>query len=246
MSSFRTPSSSTRSGGGMLPKDAPRSDGTTPNQPSTSCWSCCCGGSSVVDSVVEFASTQAATQLGSLRASPPLMLVPGYANEEGEARGTAPPACGHFEVVNKTKYDSEIIGVLVSPIAAQLGLKRQRDVLGHMEYLRGGCMPAQTVMHASFGQDIDVLEVALFFGCKHPSVDALTTVPNVADAFEHVKGYRVRCTGRNVLLKYKDGVGLEPQKGEAASLLPGFGRKKKSVGGRIDMRTNVQVIELVQ
>ena len=57
---------------------------------------------------------------------------------------------------------------------------------------------------------------------------------------------RVRCTGRNVLLKYKDGVGLEPQKGEAASLLPGFGRKKKSVGGRIDMRTNVQVIELVQ
>ena len=174
------------------------------------------------------------------------MLVPGYANEEGEARGTAPPACGHFEVVNKTKYDSEIIGVLVSPIAAQLGLKRQRDVLGHMEYLRGGCMPAQTVMHASFGQDIDVLEVALFFGCKHPSVDALTTVPNVADAFEHVKGYRVRCTGRNVLLKYKDGVGLEPQKGEAASLLPGFGRKKKSVGGRIDMRTNVQVIELVQ
>ena len=49
-----------------------------------------------------------------------------------------------------------------------------------------------------------------------------------------------------MLLKYKDGVGLEPQKGEAASLLPGFGRKKKSVGGRIDMRTNVQVIELVQ
>ena len=34
------------------------------------------------------------------------------------------------------------------------------------------------------------------------------TVPNVADAFEHVKGYRVRCTGRNVLLKYKAGVGM--------------------------------------
>ena len=48
--------------------------------------------------------------------------------------------------------------------------------------------------------------------------------------------------GRNVLLKYKDGVGLEPQKGENLGL---FGRKKKSVGGRLDMNTNVQVLELV-
>ena len=118
-------------------------------------------------------------------------------------------------------------------------------MLGHMEYLRHGCMPAQTVMHGAFADDVEVLEVALFHGCKQTSVDALTTVPNVAEAFEHVKGYRIVCRGRNVLLKYKDGVGLEPQKGETASMSGMFGKKKKSLGGRIDMRTNVRVIELV-
>lgn len=107
-----------------------------------------------------------------------------------------------FEVVNKSKYEGEIIGILVSSHAAELALKRQRDVLGHLEYLRHGCMPAQTVMHAAFGDDVETLEVALFYGCKHPSVDALTAVPNVADAFAHVKGYRVACKGHNVLLKY--------------------------------------------
>lgn len=62
-------------------------------------------------------------------------------------------------------------------------------------------MPAQTVMHASFSDDVEVLEVALFYGCKQTSVDALTAVPNIAEAFEHVKGYRVNCKGFNVMLK---------------------------------------------
>ena len=44
---------------------------------------------------------------------PPLSLEPGYANEDGEARGMAPPEHGHFEVVNKTKQGGEIIGILV-------------------------------------------------------------------------------------------------------------------------------------
>lgn len=189
--------------------------------------------------MVEFANAQA----GSLRAAPPLMLSPGYANEEGTTSGRAPPTRGVFEVVNKSKYSNEIIGVLVSPIAAELALKRQRDVLGHLEYLRHGCMPAQTVMHGTFGDDLEVLEVALFYGCKQPSVDALTTVPSVADAFEHVKGYRVACKGRNVLLKYKDGVGLEPQRGESSFSI--MKKKKKSMGGGIDMSTNVDVLELV-
>ena len=172
------------------------------------------------------------------------MLSPGYANEDGETRGVAPPRCGVFEVVNKSKYSGEIIGILVSPIAATLSLKKQRDLLGHLEYLRHGCMPSQTVMHARFPDDTEQLEVALFYGCKQPSVDALTMVPNIADAFEHVKGYRFRCKDRNVLLKYKDGVGLEPQKGEAGIF--GIGaKKKKSVGGRIDMSTNIKVLELV-
>ena len=197
-----------------------------------------------MDSVVEFASQQA-TQM-QLRATPPLMLAPGYANEMGGDRATAPPSQGLFEVVNKSKYKGEIIGVLVGPNAAELALKKQRDVMGHMEYLRHGCMPAQTVMHSRFADEIEVLEIALFTGCTVGSCDALTTMPNPASAFEHVKGYRVACKGRNVLLKYKDGVGLEPQKGEQGGMLS-FGKKKRvSMGGAIDMRTNVPVLELVR
>jgi hypothetical protein len=186
--------SSTRGTRQMLERRASRSDDPEPARPTRpGCF--CCFSNEVVESVVEFANAQA----GSLRAAPPLMLSPGYANEEGTTSGRAPPTRGVFEVVNKSKYSNEIIGVLVSPIAAELALKRQRDVLGHLEYLRHGCMPAQTVMHGTFGDDLEVLEVALFYGCKQPSVDALTTVPSVADAFEHVKGYRVACKGRNVV-----------------------------------------------
>lgn len=157
---------------------------------------CCCFGSTAVEAVVEFATVQT----GSLRSAPPLMLAPGYANdvlgESSQSRGVAPPACGVFEVVNKSKHPNEIIGILVSPIAAELALKKQRDVLGHLEYLRHGCMPAQTVMNANFGSEMETLEVALFYGCKHTSVDALTTLPNIANAFDHVKGYRVACQVR--------------------------------------------------
>ena len=138
------------------------------------------------------------------------MLNPGYAGADPVQ--VARRTMASLRVVNKSKHPNEIVGVLVSPVAAMIALKRQRDLSGHMEYLRHGCMPAQTVMNASFGDDVETLEVALFYGCKHHSVDALTTVPNIADAFEHVKGYRVNCKGRNVLLKYKDGIGLEPQK----------------------------------
>ena len=120
---------------------------------------------------------------------------------------------------------------------------KQRDMLGHLEYLRHGCMPAQTVMHATFGQEVEVLEIALFHGCKHASVDALTTVPQVAEAFEHVKGYRVACKGHNVLLKYKDGVGLEVQKGETGLFT--IRKKRASVGGRLDMKTNITQLERV-
>ena len=222
----------------VLGKNTQRSDAASPPPPESS--GCCCfGGGGVVDSVVELAKTQA----GSLRAAPPLMLNPGYAG--ADSAGRAPPTHGKFEVVNKSKHPNEIVGVLVSPVAAMIALKRQRDLSGHMEYLRHGCMPAQTVMNASFGDDVETLEVALFYGCKHHSVDALTTVPNIADAFEHVKGYRVNCKGRNVLLKYKDGIGLEPQKGEKSFGI-GLGKKRaSSIGGGIDMKTNIQVLELV-
>ena len=144
-------STSTRSTGSLVAKNSPRSDEAARSdeehaESPSGGFCCCCTSAAVVESVVEFATVQA----NSLRAAPPLMLMPGYANEAGEARGTAPPMHGVFEVVNKTKYPAEIIGVLVSPIAAQLALKRQRDVLGHLEYLRHGCMPSQTVMHATF------------------------------------------------------------------------------------------------
>ena len=59
----------------------------------------------------------------------------------------------------------------------------------------------------------------------------------------NAKAYRIRCKGKNVLLKHKDGVGLELQRGEASGMLSS--KKKRSVGGGIDMKTNVQVIELV-
>jgi hypothetical protein len=71
----------------------------------------------------------------AFKAPPPLTLEHGYANEEGEARGMAPPRCGCFEVVNKNK-EGEIIGVLVASNAAELALKG-RDVHGHLaSYLR--------------------------------------------------------------------------------------------------------------
>ena len=64
---------------------------------------------------------------------------------------------------------------------------------------------------------------------------------DVHDNFEFVKGYSVDCYQRNVLLKYKAGA-LEIQRGQGETLLS---TKKRSIGGGIDMKTNVAALELV-
>lgn len=204
--------------------------------------SCCCGAAVVADvvEVVEVTSR-------AMRAPPPLELSPGYANEDGLARGMAPPDSGLIEIVNKSKFSNEIIAVLVSSNAADVALKRPPGSSAALACLGQGILPAQTVCHGRFGDDYDEIEVALYYGCQHTSVEALKDAAigavGMADCFNHVKAYRVRCKGKNVLLKYKDGSGLEVQKGEMMGLM---GKKKRSVGGGIDMRTNVSVIELVR
>lgn len=103
-------------------------------------------------------------------------------------------------------------------------------------------MPEQTVVSASFSSDVRTLELVLFYGAKFKSV-ARMQQGNVRDNFEFVKGYRVECAGRNVLLKYKGG-DLEVQRGAAGGAL-GLG-KKRSVGGGIDMSTNVASLEPIE
>ena len=66
----------------------------------------------------------------AFKAAPPLTLDHGYANEEGEARGMAPPRSGCFEIVNKNK-EGEIIAILVAANASELVLKG-RDVHGYL------------------------------------------------------------------------------------------------------------------
>ena len=156
----------------------------------------------------------------------------------------APPSSGALEIVNKSKYAGETVAVLVSGNAAELALRRQRDLLGHLNHLT--CMPPMTVMHSSFDDSVETLEVALYHGPKHATADACCS-GHIPDNFHHVKAYRVHCRGRNVLLKYKDGVGLEPQRGEANGPLGGLvgAGKKRSQGGGIDMKTNVPELELV-
>ena len=63
--------------------------------------------------VIEVVHKEVAMTQVAMR-DPPLCLEPGYANEEGHARGMAAPEYGWFEVVNKTKQGGEIIAVLVS------------------------------------------------------------------------------------------------------------------------------------
>jgi hypothetical protein len=205
--------------------------------------SCCCG-DSVADDVVQAAEMTAR----ALTAAPPIELEPGYANEEGAARGMAPPSAGVFEVVNKSKHANEIIAVLVSSNAADLALRRPPGSHAHLACLRQGLMPAQTVLHGHFGEELDTIEVALFHGCIHTTPMAVRAQAGpdglISESFRNVKAYRIRCKGKNVLLKYKDGVGLELQRGEASGMLSS--KKKRSVGGGIDMKTNVQVIELVR
>ena len=117
-------------------------------------------------------------------------MLPGcknYANEEGEARGMAPPKCGCFEVVNKNK-EGEIIGILVAVNAGELALKG-RDVHGHLAgYLR--LMPDCTVLNATFEEDVETLQIALFYGAKYKTMDKMKT-GQAHDNFEFVKAYQV-------------------------------------------------------
>jgi hypothetical protein len=153
-----------------------------------SCWWCCGAGASVVAEVVE------ATQLAAttLRAPPPIDLVPGYGGAGAAERGMAPPDRGIFEIVNKTKFDNEIVAVLVSSNAADLALRKRRDHKGDLGHLREGLLPAMTVLHGSFADDIDHLEVGLFYGCLHSSVEQVRAATDVAACFRHTK---VRSTG---------------------------------------------------
>lgn len=104
-----------------------------------------------------------------------------------------------------------------------------------------GCMPEQTVVHTSFGDNIETLQFALFYGCKYKTMEKVRA-GNIADNFEFVKVYQVRCRGKNVLLKYKGG-DLEVQRGASAMAFLG---KKHSVGGGIDMKTNVDRLERIE
>ena len=149
----------------------------------------------------------------------------------------AAPRQGWLEVVNKNK-SSEIIGVLVASNAVDLALKGH-DVNGYLtSHL---CVfPADTVFNATFGSDLEKLQIALFYGAKYRNLDKMRE-GDVHDNFEFVKGYSVDCYQRNVLLKYKAGA-LEIQRGQGETLLS---TKKRSIGGGIDMKTNVAALELV-
>ena len=103
-------------------------------------------------------------------------------------------------------------------------------------------MPEQTVVHAKFDDGVDVMQLALFYGCKYKSIDRARAGSSIQDNFEFLKVYQVRCRGKNVLLKYKSG-DLEPQRGSSGM---GFLGRKMSVGGGIDMKTNVDVLELIR
>lgn len=199
--------------------------------------SCCCV--PLFDVVRD--AQQELTLVSSTMREPPLGMEPGYANEEGETRGMAPPEYGHIEVVNKTKQGGEIIGIIVSSNAADLALK-SHDVTGTVStYLRDRCMPEQTVVCAKFGEDVQTLQIALFYGPKYRTIEKMR-LGNVKDNFEFVKGYQVQCYRKNVLLKFKEGH-LQLQQGEAqfAKFMGG----RKSVGGGINMKTNITSIEEV-
>ena len=161
----------------------------------------------------------------------------------------APPERGLFEVVNKSKHEKEIIAVIAGSSVADIALKKRSDVKGHMAALKGGVIPNQTVINGAFGEELEVLEVACFHGCKVGDVEDLSRYEgDLADAFRHVKAYRIPCQGKNVLLKFKDGstgvAGLELQRGESSSV-PFVGKKKRSLGGGINMKTNAEMLEMV-
>mmetsp|Transcript_29132 Transcript_29132/g.68180 ORF Transcript_29132/g.68180 Transcript_29132/m.68180 type:complete len:187 (-) Transcript_29132:155-715(-) len=178
----------------------------------------------------------------AVRAAPPLVLQPGYANENGQAMH--PPAAGMLEIVNKSVRHGEIIGVLAATNAVEL--VRGHDVMNYLPlHLGQGLMPDHTVMHAPFPTDLEVLEIVLFFGAKSSSVDVLKE-GSVKENFHHAKGYRVHCRGRNILLKYKSG-NLEPQRGASSvSVLGAQLGARKALGSGIDMKTNVTTMEQIE
>jgi len=103
-------------------------------------------------------------------------------------------------------------------------------------------MPEQTVVHATFDDGVDIMQIALLYGCKFKTIEKARS-GSIRDNFEFVKVYEARCRGKNVLLKYKAG-SLELQRGAAAMAFLG---KKTSVGGGIDMKTNVdRLVEIME
>ena len=214
-------------------KGAASAEAEPPPRPKRPSLFCCCGG---VEDIVQ----EVQLQVKAAQAPPPLLLEHGYANEENEARGMAPPKYGAFEVVNKNR-EGEIIAVLVAANAQELIVKG-RDLNGYVDqYLK--LMPEQTVMHASFEEEVTQLQVALFYGCKYRTIEK-AHMGTPRDNFEFVKIYQMSCRGKNVLLKYKKG-DLEPQKGSGESMLGKVIGKTRSVGGGIDMKTNIVGLDLI-
>ena len=221
-----TPSSSTKTLGSASKKGAPE----PPPLPKKSGFFCCCN----VD--VEDVRRGVEMTAANLRAPPPLSLQPGHANEEGHRRGMAAPRQGWLEVVNKNK-SSEIIGVLVASNAVDLALKGH-DVNGYLT-----SHPASSPPTPSSTRPLAPTSRSCRSLCSTAPSTSLDKMRegDVHDNFEFVKGYSVDCYQRNVLLKYKAGA-LEIQRGQGETLLS---TKKRSIGGGIDMKTNVAALELV-
>jgi len=191
---------------------------------------CCCTDGLQEALVQEFKLTAEA-----LQADPPLELQHGYASAAGTSE--VPPSMGMFEIVNKSSSQGEIIGVLVATNAVELARGHDpRSLLA--DYLAQGCMPDKTVMHARFDASLDTLQVVLFHGPTLQDIDEVRA-GNVRNHFLHAKGYEIACRGKNVLLKYKHGE-LEPQRGTSNAAFLGVSLgKKTSIGGGIDMKTNI-------
>lgn len=208
-----------------------------PSSSSSSGLCCCLGFKKVAKIVVHEAEMTAK----ALRAAPPMELKPGHANEEGEARGMAPPNRGAFEVVNKNK-NGEIVAIIVAGNVQEM---ITRDVYGTLnDFIIKGSLPEGTVICGEFDKDALELQVALFYGAKYKQVEQMLEGDTVKDNFDFVKGYRVQCEGRNVLLKYKQG-DLHVQRGSSGAAFGGnvFVGKKRSQGTGIDMSTNVTELE---
>ena len=81
--------------------------------------------------------------------------------------------------------------------AVDLALKGH-DVNGYLT--SHSASPADTVFNATFGSDLEKLQIVLFYGAKYKNLDKMRE-GDVHDNFEFVKGYSVDRYQRNVLLK---------------------------------------------